>query len=94
MSAVDVPEVFRRLVAEPMRKVDAKLDGFAGRIVAVFDALDECVGVERPAQKCYRRHGEKKCRQDSPDPKTASQVRFEKQSLSLSTWTIKRTEKT
>jgi len=43
MKAVDVPEVFRRLIAEPMRKVDTKLGEFAGRTWVVLHVLDECV---------------------------------------------------
>jgi len=42
-NSIDVPEVFRRLLAEPMRAFDAKLQEFAGLILIAFDSLDECV---------------------------------------------------
>jgi len=55
MNAVDVPKVFMRIIAEPMRKVDAKPGGFAGRILFVFDPLDECVQGQKDLRKILQK---------------------------------------
>jgi len=55
LNVVDVPEVFQRLLVEPMRRVDAKLGGFAGRILVAFDALDECVQGQKDLLKILQK---------------------------------------
>jgi len=47
INAVDLPETFRRLVALPLHKLDQKIGGFPGRLLVLFDALDECKQNQR-----------------------------------------------